>query len=248
MELITAGCNPALGWFASRLSRQGHTVTPLESVPAALAQACAPGEVSCLLADRLLLALAPSRPAALALDRFCRQRDLAFAELTGPWQSFGSESGFILMTGMDTPPPPACQTILDALSPLPGSWLRTGPVGSAGYTATLLDSLVFSCTLASQATWAIPGEAIRTPDWEEFLVRQRRLADQLLALSLDYLGTAADQPLDTQALLADFAKPPHQQAHFAETLARIMVLALRHGHAVDELFGTLGTFYRRNAQ
>ncbi|GGY02893.1 hypothetical protein [Paludibacterium paludis] len=236
MDLIAAGCHAALPWLAQRLKSRGYPVTRLNDVPEPLTRLG--GEVSCLIAEDTVIALAPSSAAlALRMEAECLARGLRYAELTGPWQSYGTETGFILMTGTDESPPPVLPPILDALAPVPGGWLRTGPAGSACYTARVLDTLVFSCALASQASWAIPGEALRPPDWETFLARLHQLADQLMALSLDYLGEERhNAEADPASVLADFARPPAEQAHFAGNLARVLVLALRQGKALEQLY------------
>lgn len=164
----------------------------------------------------------------------CQHHGIRLLELDGAWQPLGRDFGFMLLLGAEHAPSAAAITLLDALAPLPGAWLRCGPVGSARYTRQVWEALLFILRRHAPPTTGTPIAL----DWETTLRQQWQLWEQLLLLSRRYLdehALAADNADARQA----FAKAPSQQEHYAASLARLIVAAGGCHDAWRQLWETL---------
>ena len=244
MNITLLGTAPHLQWFASRLSGGGLHVETMQMPPFVHRERIGPGWHSGLMIGDLLVDTGPSAlTQRFARAKRCRQGGLDYAELAGHWLEPGTRFGFPLFLGCAPEARERLQPVLDLLAPQAGAWLFCGPAGGGCYAATTFDALASAAALAARAGYPVPGEAPHPPDWSVFFRQQTELAARLLEWAQLYLAhIPADDPgpaIDPWALLARFGEPPATQAHFAANLARLVMLALGQGLALQDILQTL---------
>jgi hypothetical protein len=176
-----------------------------------------------------------------ALAARCARAGLGYCEWDGQWLSPGVEFGFQLFTGSRDEERDRLRPVLDALAPFPGAWLYCGPQGAGYFAAKVFDALTMAYTLALREPWpSAENGMLRAPDWGVFFSEQQLLADKLLQFSHRYLALYPESAyVDVSAVLEAFNCAPAFQAHFSANLARLIVLALQHNHAQQDIFDSI---------
>lgn len=234
------GNAPYLPWFLHRLAAQGVVAYP---TPHHLAQhGWLPAAWQGFLADNTLLDLTTDNTEQLlATQTLAQQHGKTLIEVSGAFLPAGAAHGFMLLVGYSGELPNTAQLWLDAAAPAPGAWLPCGPVGSARFTRYILDAMRFAW---QQALADLTPQSSQDPlhiDWQQLFQKQLTLAENMLALARQYLKRHGldTETLETSTVLSDFSTPAREQAHFAANLARMIVLALGLGQAVQEIFSTI---------
>jgi hypothetical protein len=241
MQIIPLGHEPHLEWIRRRLTAQGFCL-PTEPSLAPLVPYAFAADWQALGYGDVLLDLKRATPdSCAARERDCRAHGLGYVDVAANWQAPGEQQGFALFVGGANRALDGARPVLDALAPLPGAWLHCGPAGSGHFVATVFEALSYAFGLLLQAGWTAPGETPRPPDWNHFFGQQKELAANLLQLSQLYLvqHPAQWEAHDPWQLLAQFARPAHQQNHYALILAQLIELALGQGLALQAIFDTL---------
>jgi len=235
--------------FARRLRARGLVVGGESSALRAMLPPLVNTHWSGILVDEMVLDTStPSLTGRHELEQACHAAGLSYAELSGPWHSLGEHYGFALFCGGPPDIRERLRPLLDALAPLPGAWLYAGPTGAGYFTAKVFDALCVAATLVPGREWPSAGSALPTPDWVAFFTQQQLLADRLLQLAQLYLSRQppSPAPFDASQLLEAFSRPPSEQAHYADHLARLIVLALEQRHCVQDIFERLVSQTRDN--
>ncbi|WP_024303824.1 6-phosphogluconate dehydrogenase [Pseudogulbenkiania sp. MAI-1] len=240
MQIIPLGHEPYQEWIRRRLTTQGFAL-PAEPSSSPLAPYSFAADWQALGYASVVLDLKRATPEVSAeRERDCRAHGLGYVDVAANWQAPGVQQGFALFVGGSDRALDGARPVLDALAPLPGAWLHCGPAGSGHFVATVFEALSYAFGLLWQAGWNAPGETPRTPDWNHFFSQQKELAANLLQLSRLYLQQhPVAETHDPWQLLALFARPAHQQNHYALILARLIELALGQGLALQAIFDSL---------
>lgn len=222
MQIAALGHAPHLNWIVRRLADQGLSIAPEPAASPFLTQnwlgLTAPG----LLIDISEAKVEDTRHRAALTHAV----PAAYVELAAPWHPLGQQLGFMLFVGGEEAALAIARPILDALAPLPGAWLPCGPAGAATFVYNLYSKLWQACLSALPKADSLAS--IEPPDWMALLQHQQALSTELFLSAEAYLESQPrqEQPSSDADLLAEFARSPMLQPHYARTLAAVMVLAL----------------------
>lgn len=222
MEIAALGRSPQLDCIVRRLTSRGIVLAPAPP-PSPYLVADWVG----LAAPGLLIDLTGAEPAVLRhrAER-CRSSPAAYVELAAPWLPIGEQLGFMLFVGATSEAIIAAKPVLDALAPLPGAWLHCGPAGAGAFVFGLYRKIWQACIAGFPVQRG--DSPLSPPDWLALLQRHQQLARELHDRAQAYLDglPPSDRPELEPSLLEEFALPPMLQAHYARTLAAVIVLTL----------------------